>query len=41
MKRLLASTTLLAALALPAAAQDQDSYQADPNATPEIGRAHV
>lgn len=34
MKRLLASTTLLAALALPAAAQDQDTYQADPNATP-------
>ncbi len=34
MKRLLASTTLLAALALPAIAQDQDTYQADPNATP-------
>jgi ABC-type transport system substrate-binding protein len=34
MKRLLASTTLLAALALPALAQDQDTYQPDPNATP-------
>ena len=34
MKRLPASTALLAALALPAAAQDQDTYQADPNARP-------
>ena len=34
MKRLLASTALLAALALPAAAQDQDTYTPDPNATP-------
>ncbi|MRX52154.1 ABC transporter substrate-binding protein [Paracoccus sp. S-4012] len=34
MKRLLASTALLAALALPAAAQDADTYQPDPNATP-------
>ncbi len=34
MKRLLASTALLAALGLRAAAQDQDTYQADPNATP-------
>jgi ABC-type transport system substrate-binding protein len=34
MKRLLASTALLAALALPAGAQETDTYQPDPNATP-------
>jgi ABC-type transport system substrate-binding protein len=32
MKKLLASTALLAALALPALAQDMDTYQPDPNA---------
>ncbi len=34
MKKLLASTALLAALALPAFAQSTDTYQPDPNATP-------
>ncbi|WP_210530148.1 ABC transporter substrate-binding protein [Rubellimicrobium arenae] len=34
MKRLLASTALMVALAAPALAQDQDTYTPDPNATP-------
>ncbi len=34
MKRLLASSALIAALAVPALAQDQDTYTPDPNATP-------
>jgi hypothetical protein len=37
MKKLLASTALLAALGLPALAQDMDTYQPDPAATPGGG----